>query len=253
MPDELSDTSAHDLALKRFKLAAEARAAQLKREIEALKFQVPTEQWPDEVKQQRAAQTVAGVPIPARPMLSIPTLDQPIQLVLNQERAAHLGVTVHALNEEASEDTADVIQGLYRRIEVDSRASLARTWAFDRAVKAGRGCYQVVTEMDPDGEARGDQRITIKRILYQGSAYFDPFAQEPDWSDGRWAFVVTDMLVSGRFHDQWPQAKILDLSDGDLMSLGSEHPGWIGGDDKTSRTIRVAGSWIQEAGCSAER
>jgi hypothetical protein len=127
-------------ALDRFRLAAQAEEDQRRREIEDLKFQVPELQWPDEVKAQRGSTTVNGVPIPPRPMLSIPKLDQPIQLVLNQERQAHLGLTIHALDDEATDDTAEVIQGIYRRIEVDSRADLARSWAFDRAVnrRAGR-------------------------------------------------------------------------------------------------------------------
>jgi hypothetical protein len=62
-----------------------------------------------------------------------------------------------------------VIQGLYRRIEVESRANLARSWAFERAVKAGRGYYRVITERDPDGGDPFDQRIVIKRILQQAA------------------------------------------------------------------------------------
>jgi hypothetical protein len=140
------------------------------------------------VQQTRKPQIVNGVPLPARPMLSFPTLDQPVQLVLNQERAAKLGIRVHPLSEDADDDTAEALQGLYRRIEVDSRANVARSWAFDRAVKAGRGVYRILTEYaDEEGGHPSDQRIVIKRILHQGSVYLDPFAQEADWSDGEWA------------------------------------------------------------------
>ncbi|HYX83233.1 MAG TPA: portal protein, partial [Gemmatimonadales bacterium] len=167
-------------ALDRFKLAIEAEKAQRTRELDDLKFQVPELQWPDEVKTQRAPQMVNGVAIPGRPMLAIPKLDQPVQLVLNQEKAAHLGVQVHALTEDADDDTAEILQGLYRRIETDSRASLARSWAFERAVKAGRGAYRVLTEYDPAAlKGTHDQRIVIKRLLYQDAAYLDPFATEP--------------------------------------------------------------------------
>jgi hypothetical protein len=91
----------------------------------------------NDVKDQRKPQLVGGVAIPQRPMLSIPSLDHPIQLVLNAEKAAHLGIGIHPLSDEADDDTAEVMQGLYRRIEVESRAGLARSWAFERAVKAG--------------------------------------------------------------------------------------------------------------------
>jgi hypothetical protein len=103
------------------------------------------------VKDTRKAQTIDGIIVlPERPSLSIPTLDQPIQLALNQERQAHLGVQVHPLTEDADDDTAEVLQGLYRRIETDSRADLARSWAHERAVKCGRGWYRVNKVMDRD-------------------------------------------------------------------------------------------------------
>jgi hypothetical protein len=56
----------------------------------------------NDVKDQRKPQLIGGVAIPQRPMLSIPSLDHPIQLVLNAEKAAHLGVgSVHPLSDEA--------------------------------------------------------------------------------------------------------------------------------------------------------
>lgn len=227
-------------ALEWFKLVAtEVEVGQRTREKEDLQFQVPELQWTEEVKTQRGAHLISGMAIPARPMLSIPKLDQPIQLVLNQERAAHLGVQVHPLNEEANDDTAEVIQGLYRQIEVDSRANLARSWAFERAVKCGRGCYRVLKEYDPNGGHPSDQRIVIKRILEQGRAYFDPFAQEPDWSDGERAMLVDD-LPWRTYKRKYPKSTLATLDDSELTALGSEHAQWVTGDSPESRTIRVA-------------
>ena len=83
-------------ALDRFKIGSDADVAQRNREVDALRFQVPDLCWPTEVKDQRKPQLIGGVAIPQRPMLSIPSLDHPIQLVLNAEKGAHLGVTIHA-------------------------------------------------------------------------------------------------------------------------------------------------------------
>jgi hypothetical protein len=227
-------------ALKRFKLGVEADTDQRLREEDALRFQVPDMAWPKDVKEQRKPQIVGGVAIPQRPMLSIPTLDQPIQMTLNAEKAAHLGIKIHPISEEADDETAEIIQGLYRRIEVESRAGLARSWAFERAVKAGRGYYRVLTEADPDGGSPFDQKISIKRILQQGSVVLDPFAQEPDWSDGQWAFLIQDMPWD-TYQRRFPKSKMAAFDEDELAVVGVETPHWVSGDPGAAgRAVRVA-------------
>jgi hypothetical protein len=226
-------------ALDRFKVGSDADSDQRKREVDALRFQVPEFCWPTEVKDQRKPQLIGGVAIPQRPMLSIPSLDHPIQLVLNAEKAAHLGVGIHPLSDDAEEETAEVLQGLYRRIEVQSRASLARSWAFERAVKAGRGYYRVVTEPDPDSDDPYDQKISIKRILQQGSVVLDPFAQEADCSDGAWAFVVNDMPWD-TYKRRYPKSAMAAYSEEELSAVGISTPSWVSGDEGASRAVRVA-------------
>jgi hypothetical protein len=216
-------------AKKRFKWATEADQRQREREREDLRFQVPEMQWDTDAQRQRIGTAVAGVPIPPRPILSIPKLDQPVQIILNQERAAHLGVNIHPLSEDADDDTAEVIQGLYRKIERDSRAGLARTWAFERAVKAGRGAYRIDTEWDEEGGNEFDQKIVIRRLLYQDAVYFDPAAQEPDYSDGEWAFV-TSWVPKDRFTRLYPKSQLSQLADSDFADLVRDEPNWIKGD-----------------------
>ena len=122
-----ADEKLLDVAKKRFKLAQETEDRQRQREKDDLRFQVPEEQWDKDARKQRQGEAVDGVPTPARPILSIPKLDQPIQLVLNQERAAKLGVSIQPLSPDAGEEAAVIIEGLYRRIERDSQASIARS------------------------------------------------------------------------------------------------------------------------------
>jgi hypothetical protein len=186
------------------------------------------------VKTQRKAQTVAGIVMPERPMLSIPTLDQPIQLALNQERQAHLGVQIHPVTEDADEETAEVLQGLYRRIETDSRANLARSWAHERAVKAGRGCYRINKVMDRDSADPNDQKIVIQRILRQESVYPDPFAEQPDWSDGRFCFI-TAWIPWSKFKAKYPKAKLSGFDDSELGALAEDAPEWVKGDGEGRR------------------
>jgi hypothetical protein len=228
-------------ALDRFAVCVAAEEKQREREVQALEFQVPEKQWPAEVKLTRGAQTVrtqkGEVTIAARPMLAIPKLDQPIQLVLNQERAAHLGIQVHPLNDAATDATATILQGLYRAIEVDSRASLARSWAFERLVKAGRGVYRILKEYDETSDHPSDQKIVIKRIYEQGAVYFDPAACEPDSSDAEYAFVVEDVPLA-RYKRRYKDSALCSYTDEDFVALGNERKGWITG-EKDAIAIRV--------------
>jgi hypothetical protein len=234
-------------ALERLKLAQTARAKQLKRENEALRFQVPELQWDDDMRASRQAAIVDGVKIPARPMLSIPKLNQPVQLVLNQEKAAHLGVKVSPLSEEATDDTADVLRDLYRREEDRSRAGLARSWAFDRAVKAGTGAYRIDTEWDDESSNPFDQKVVWKRLLYQDAVYFDPTATEPDWSDGEWAFELTWMRLS-KLKREFDKADISKYGSEELEALAEAAPDWVKLSDEEGAepAVLVAVYWRKE-------
>src|SRR2546428_290808 len=228
-----------DEVIANLKVAMAATDKQRTREKDDLRFQVPDLQWDDDVKQARAAQTVNGVPIPARPMLSVSSLDEPIQLVLNQEKAAHVGVNIHPETEDATDETAAVLEGLYRYAEVDSGATIARSWAYERGVKAGRGCYRILKEYDTSTGVPGDQKLVFKRVLYQDAWYFDPFAEQPDWSDGEWAIGLSDMAWT-QYARRFGETKLARYDDSDLIALGERQPGWIGGDGPESRSVRVA-------------
>lgn len=225
--------------LKYFKLAAAASEQQRKRVKEDLSFQVPDKQWPDEVQAARGATTIGGVPIPARPMLSVAPVDEPIQLVSNQERAAHLAANFHPFSEDADDDTAQVLQALYNQCANASNAAVARSWAYERTLWCGEGWYRLITEYDPEGGHPFDQRICWRRMKYQGNNYPDPFAQQADKSDRRWHIVVEDVPID-TYKVQYPKSHLTSVNDGELTSIGSEAPNWIGGDEEVSRTIRVA-------------
>lgn len=238
---ETDDQEIAEEALKNFKFAAETYADQQKREREDLEFQVPELQWDPEARIQRAGNMQGNVPVPPRPCISISKIDQPIKLVRNQMQTAHLGVNIYPVNEQATDETAEVLQDLYRTIERDSRASLARTWAFDRAIKAGRGCYRVNTVYDDQSDNPSDQKIVIQRVLYQDSAYFDPSAIEPDCSDAKWGFL-TSWMDAKDFKRKYPHAEISDMDKFMQESVLKTMPDWVTFDGG-KRGVRVAEYW----------
>lgn len=235
-------------ALKNYKLASDTYADQQEREYEDLRFQVPEYQWDDDARAARSGGLLpgSGVPVPARPCLSISKIEQPIRLVLNQMQNAHMGVNIHPLNEEANDDTAEILQGLYRTIERDSRAGLARGWAFDRAVRAGRGFYRIGTvydDADKSPESQFDQKIVIQRILYQDGVKFDPSAVEPDYSDAQWAFLGSWMSLD-TFKRKYPKAEVSGMDDFGMGELRQVVPEWVKFDG-VKKGVLVAEYWCK--------
>jgi hypothetical protein len=240
MPDAKSKLL--DEALARFKLAAEAEAKQRERELADLRFVDFDEQWPDDVKAARQGFTPGGgMPaVPPRPCLTINKLLQPIEQVTNQARQARLALSFAPKGAGASQDTADAYEDIVRAIQADSRAHLARQWAFERAAKCGRGAYRILTAYENDGDF--DLDIIYKRILNQATVYLDPSAQEPDWSDGEWAFVVEDMPYT-RYKRLYPDSQLAQCEDDEFSSIGDDFPEWARSDDSKLKTVRIAEYW----------
>lgn len=205
-----------DKAKRCWKLVQEAESNQRTRERDAIAFQIPENQWTERAKEQRKG----------RPMLSVSLLKQPMQLIQNQAAQAQLGVDIHPVNEGATDELAEIKQGIYRRIERDSNAAQARLWALDRAKQCGRGWYRVNTQWDEDGDDPWDQEIVIERILHQDSVYMDPSSVQPDFSDAEWAFVASWMPLD-KFRREYPHAKVSDVSDSAFRDMVERDPEWV--------------------------
>ena len=235
----MSETATIDEALERFRLSQSAYANQRAREHDDLEFQVPENQWDKAASKLRDASTANGLTTPARPKLSISKLDQPIQLIVNQQQRARLGVQIHPVSPEADVETAAMIQGLYRSIERDSRADIARGWAFDRAVKAGMGFYRVNTVYDSESDDPFDQKIVIERLLYQENVYLDPSAQMPDWSDGEFAFTCSWMPFD-RYKREYHESALSGYNEDALTALAGTIPDWVRLDGDAQNAVLVA-------------
>lgn len=236
-------------ALANFKLAEDSNKDQAEREQEDLSWQVPENQWDDAARAARTGKTGGDIAVPARPMLSIPKIKQPMAIVDNQFRSAHLGVNIHPISDDADDDTAEVYQDLYRAMERDSNAGQARWWAFDRAKQAGRGWYRLNTVYDEQTEDPFDQKVVIERILYQSAVLIDPSATKADCSDANWGFHYSWLPIDV-FKRRWPDSKIAsidessDLPGMQLDELVSQTPNWVKNNGE-KKAIRVTEYWYK--------
>lgn len=236
-------------ARDRFKQSQSAESKQRERELQDLRFYAG-EQWPADVVASRAGQNASNgmPPVPARPCITINKTRQPVREVLNQERGSDIGIEIvpaddfGELTGPIDETEIKLREGLVRRIQRESQAADARTWAFARATIAGRGYYGVMTRYVPG--KTNDQEIYVHRYYNQACVSLDPAQEQPDGSDAEWAFVGTDMPWS-RYKAEHPKRNgkknaLIDAADTDAAwrQLGEEQPDWFRGEGDL-RFIRV--------------
>jgi len=242
-------------ARARYKQGDTATTGQRTREQAALRFYA-NEQWPEDIKASRSgAAATPGMPaVPARPTLTINKLREPVRQIQNQERASDFNIQITPADDFGDlgvtpDDTEIRLrEGLVRRIQRESNADDARSWAFQRAVQCGTGYYRINTRYLPGRTF--DQEICVERIFNQAAVVLDPSHTQPDGSDAEWGFIGYD-LTPDRYKADFgtlPNGKanpIASAADSEWRALGDEFPKWFEceatGEDgiKTPKSVRV--------------
>ena len=238
------------LARERFKQAEDADKNQRARELEDLRFYAG-EQWDDDLLKSRAGTTVGQGTnqqvVPARPSLTINKTREPVRQVLNSERQSDLGIELIPADDwgettgPIDHTEIELREGLVRRIQRDSEAADARTWAFSRSAIAGRGYWLVMTRFAPG--KTWDQEIYIDRIYNQASVLLDPAHEQPDGSDADWGFYGANVsweAYKAEYPSTAAKRNIVSSIDNDAewRALGDEAPDWFIGEGDT-RAVRV--------------
>lgn len=257
--DKRKDTKRLKTARSRFKWADTSDSKQSEREKADEAF-YDDQQWPTDIQLQRQGQQPAnGMPaVPARPTLVINKIKEPVRQILNQERASDLGIQVVPADDFGDlglipdSTEIDLREGLIRRIQRESDAQDARSWAFSRAVIAGRGYYMVMTRFLPG--KTWDQEIYIHRIYNQAGVKLDPAHQSPDGSDADWGFIGTWMPWD-KFKSEYPTLAngrdnpFSDSNEADFTGMLEDYPDWYqetGDGDDLERAVRVVDYFYTE-------
>lgn len=243
------------LARDRFEQAEEANKGQRQRELDDLRFYAG-DQWPDDIKALRAGlDPQDGMPaVPARPCITINKTRKPILEVLNSERSADIGIEIVPADdfgevaEPISENEINTREGLTRRIQRDSKASDARTWAFSRSTIAGTGVYAVMTRY-AKGKTR-DKEVYVHRIFNQSCVSMDPAREQPDGSDAEWVMLWADVPWS-RYVAEYGKRngkpnRVVTCDANDWRTFGDEEPDWFEGDYDEMRSVRVGSYFYVE-------
>lgn len=163
--------------------------------------------------------------IAGRPMLTLNHLVQFTNQVENDFRMNRPAIKISPVDDEADLETAEVLQGLIRNIEVQSRADIAYDTAMSNATRCGIGWIRI--DHDYVGPSSFDQELVIRRVANPLSAYIDPTSTEPDGSDAAFGFIYDD-ISKAAFKAQFPDA------DADSVDSSERATGWL-----AENTVRV--------------
>lgn len=211
---------------EKYKRASEAASDNHDAWRDDVRFAKLLEQWPEEIKRDRE--------IDGRPCLVIPRLQAFIRQVVNEARQNRPAITVIPADSGADKETAEIMSGLIRNIEVSSDADIAYDTASDGAVSGGFGYFRVNTAYTSDDSF--DQDIVIERIADPLTVFPDPDGDSVDGSDWNCLFICKSMLKDD-FEAQYKDADAVDWET-DYSKLDSP---WCDGEH-----VMVAEYWHRE-------
>lgn len=200
-------------ARRRWRMCRDAESQLRKDMLDDLRF-YNSEQWPDNIKMDRV--------LDGRPCLTINRLPQFVRQVLNQARQQRPSIQINPIDNGADPDTAEVIQGICRNIEQNSKAPLAYNHAGENQVIIGRGWLRVRADYIDDNSF--EQEILIESPEDPFTVYPDPASSSPDGSDLSHAFVIA-RLPWHEYHVRYQKAEKASVSD--WTSIGDDAPDWV--------------------------
>lgn len=222
----LDETGFLGLAFKRFNQADTAEREIREKSLLDLKFRAG-EQWPENIQNSRT--------VDQRPCITINRIPQFVRQVTNDARHNRPSIHVSPVNDGGDQATADIINGMFRHIEVQSAADIAYDTAVDAQVTMGWGYFRVNTCYVDDDSF--EQEICIERIKNAFTVYFDPGCVQPDYSDANWAFIIEDMTKEN-YKAMYPNTAMASALD--LSSVGDHPAGWRDGE-----SVRVAEYFVK--------
>lgn len=202
-----------ETALERFKLVAEADNSWRLNCLDDLDFSIGN-QWPLTIETIREKD--------GRPCLVMDQIQQSIRLVCNQYRQQPPSITINPVGDGSDVDTAEIIQGILRHIEVNSDAQVTYEKTHEGMVRTGFHSCRILSDYcDDDSD---DQEVIIEWIKNAFSVYWQPGVTQ---EKARWCFIVVD-LPRETYKAEYPESELAISSD--WTSSGNQPPEWFNED-----------------------
>jgi hypothetical protein len=215
-PQGQSDDAIIALCKARFQLCVDSDDADRQLGLDDLNF-LWVDQWDANARRARE--------LDGRPCLSSNVLPSILHQVTNDNRQNRQSIHIHPANDDASEEVAEVLEGLIRHIEYDSNADTAYDTAVASAASIGFGWFRLISEYE--SPTSFDQVLKVKRVRNAFTVYLDPEAVEMDGSDARFA-IITSKMAKEDFKREYPKATVTYQTIG--RAVGTDNNNWVWSD-----------------------
>lgn len=166
-----------------------------------------------------------------RPCINHDELGQYVNACVNNARQNKKGIKIDPGGAGASQKTAELRQGIVRRIEYKSTASSIYVTCFQGMVEGSYSFFKIARRYESDDSF--DQEIVVKPIPNPDSILFDPDVKEPDWSDAGYAYEL-DPMPRKEFERKFPKSDLRSFGSAELKQASK----WI-----TDREVLLANYW----------
>jgi hypothetical protein len=215
-------TNFMDEVRERFRKTVESWDSQYKLSIDETNFLNVANQWPSDTRAAREG----------KPTIASDRLNAQVKQIVNEQKSNRPAIRFNAVNNTADEDTANVLQGIARHIEYQSKADLAYDTAFEHAVQGGIGFIRLLTDYE---DKSFNQRILIEEVPNPFMVYVDPAFRKVDGSDINYAFIL-DLIPDDEFKRLYPDAELSGQSRQAWMNIASRYPEWFD-QDRTAAMV----------------
>ena len=227
MADTNNDETIIEEARDAFEECEEAETENRKNAVDDLNFGRMGRQWDESDERQRAQD--------GRPTLVVNRLPTFIRQIVNDARLNKPAIKVHPVDDNSDPEVAEILNGILRNIEVQSKADVAYDTAIDSAVSGGFGYFRIDIEYAHDDTF--EQDIRINRIANPLTVYADPRSTAADSSDWNLAFV-TEMMKAKEFEKAYPDAEPVDW---ETMNNDEQSRQWF-----QDNSVRLAEYWTRD-------
>lgn len=203
----------HDRAMRRFDTVALPQQEIRATALQARRFvTIPGAQWEgwDDYWPEDA------------PKPEVDKITKSLEKIETDYRENRLTVDFVAVGNDADNDTAQTLDGMFRADAHDFKAMQAWDNAFQECIRGGFGAWRLTTDYaDPYDREDGAQRVNPGYAIVDAdqSVYFDGNSILYDKRDAKWAFVITAMPREAAEDDwgtdlcDWPTTKLYQYRD----------------------------------------